>query len=254
MKLSVKPELLKILTLCAGGLGLVLHTVLYATGVDGKGLLITGHWASVALWILTGVTIAALFVLTRFIRSSEDYHAAHPASFIAGTGAFAAAAAAAFTVMSELAVSELLPLVIGFTAAISLVIIGICRLSGKKPIFLCHTVVCVFFAMRMVGQYQHWNSDPQVQDLVFNLGAYVALMLHAYQQAAFDAEMGNHRALWCTGLIGVYLCCVSLRGSMDTRLILGAGIWVLTNLTCLNVRPRRQRPVLNLDTEPQEEV
>lgn len=254
MKLSIKPDLLKLLPIGAGLLGLSLRVVLYATGIDEKGLLIRGHWAAVVLWILTGAAIAALFALTRSIRGPEDYSAAHPASVLSGVGAFAAASAAVFTVMGEWAVSEPLPLAVGFAAAVSLAIIGICRLSGRKASFLLHAIVCVFFAMRMIGQYRHWNADPQVQNFVFYLGAYVALMLHAYQQAALDEGLGNHRALWCTGLIAVYLCCVSLPGSTDTWLILGNAIWVLTNLTNLNTRPRRQRPALNLDGEPQEEV
>lgn len=254
MKRSVKPEYLKILPVGAGALGLLLRTALYATGVDEKGLLIADHWASVALWILTAATLAALFILTRSIQGPEDYHTAHPASVISGVGAFAAAAALVFTVLGELATAQLVHLAVGFAAAVSLAAIGLCRLSGKKAHFLLHAIVCVFFGMRMVGQYQHWNADPQIHNFVFYLGAYVALMLHAYQHAAIDEGLGSHRALWCSGLIAVYLCCVSLRGSADTWLIPGAAFWVLTNLTNLNARHRRQRPTLNLDEEPQEEV
>ena len=254
MKLSVKPALAKLIPLSAGSLGLFLRTILYATGIDAKGLLISGHWAAVSLWILSGITVAALLLLTRSIQGPEEYSAAYPASALSGIGAFAAASAVAYTVMSELAVTAPMALVLGSAAALSLAYVGICRVMGRRPFFLCHALVCVFFAMRMVLQYRNWNSDPQVMNFVFYLGSFVALMLHAYQQSALDADMGNHRALWCTGLITVYLCCVSLLDSADPWLIPGAAVWVLTNLPRLNGRSRRQRPALNLDGEPQEEV
>lgn len=238
MKSTVKPGLLKLLTLCAGGLGLMLRVILYTTGVDHKGLLITGHWAAVSLWILTAVMAAVMLLLSRCIQGPQQYRDAHPASFTAFVGAFAAAAAAAYCAVTELGTCALGISILSFAAALSLAVIGICRLAGKRVLFLCHVILCAFFALRMISQYKLWNSDPQLQDYVFYLSAYVALMLNAYQHASFDASQGSHGALWCTGLLAVYLCCVALMGAADTWLLLGAGIWAFTNLTNLNVRRR----------------
>ena len=43
MRVCTKPNQLKFTILAAGVLGLVLRTILYATGIDGRGLLETGH-------------------------------------------------------------------------------------------------------------------------------------------------------------------------------------------------------------------
>lgn len=243
MKLTVKPELLKLFTLAAGGLGLALRTVLYTTAMDEKGLLVPGHWAEAALWVLTALVVAGMFLLTRSIPGPKQGQFARPASFPAALGAIAAASA---MILSAFGGSS--P-VLSLAAAAALLIIAFCRMTGKKSHFLCHAVLCAFFAMRMVGQYQQWNSDPQIADYVFYLSAYVTLMVSAYQQAAFDTEMGSHRNLWCLSLIAVYLCIVSLKDGVDTLLLLGAAIWALTNLTSLNVPVRRQRPTLNLEEE-----
>ena len=254
MKLSVKPELLKIMTLCAGLLGFLLRTVLYSAGVDAKGLLIDGPWAAVSLWILTALVIAAILILTRSIQGPEDYQEAHPASFFGGAGSVAAAVVIVFVTIGSFGIDSMVASFSGLLAAVSLIVIGFFRFTGRKPLFLFHAALCLYFAIRMVSQYQHWNSDPQILDYVFYLSAYVMLMLTAYQHAAFETNMGSHRALWRRSLIAVYLCCVSLTGPVDTGLLLVSGIWALTNLTDLRIRRRRQRPAMPLDQEPQEEV
>lgn len=257
MKLPVKPQLLKPLTLAGGGLGCLLRFTLYTTGMDEKGLLISGHWAGTALWILTVLLAVALFVLTRPMEGPGDYRDAHPASFLGGVSAIVLAAAIGIATKNELSAGSVLHIfsgLLGFGAAASLVYIGICRMTGGKPPFLCHGLVSGCFAVRMVSQYQLWSSDPQIQDYVFYLSAYAALMLTAYQQAAFDADMGSHRDLWGLSLGAVYLCCAALPEAADIWLLVAGAFWAFSNLTSLSPRPRRQRPALKLEDEPQEEV
>lgn len=253
MKFSIKPEQLKTLTLGAGGLGLALRILLYATGTDADGLLVSGHWASSAVWILTAGVLACLALFTRKLRGPEGYRDCYPASTAAGIGAAALALAIGLTTVSELGDLAgslgILSTVLGFAATASLAVIACCRMAGAKPLFLFHAAVCLYFALRMVCQYRFWSSDPQLQDYCFYLCAYVALMLTAYHHAAFDADMGKHGKLWFLSLTAVYLCCLSLKGTQDTLLLLASGLWAFTNLTCLKTRPRRQRPVMVLDEE-----
>lgn len=257
MKLSVKPQLLKYLVLGAGGLGLILRIALYATGTDEKGLLVSGHWASIALWILTIAAAAAAALFTRPINGPERYQDCCPVSLSGALGAFAAMIGIGATTISEFTefsiTIHLVVWILGLCSAISMGIIGFCRLTGGKPHFLLYAVVCLYFALRMVSQYQLWSSDPQLTDYCFYLSAYVGLMLTAYHHAAFAADMSKHRPLWFLTLITVYLCCLSLKGTRDTLLMLTCGIWAFTNLTALSVPPRRQRPTLSLDEDSPEE-
>lgn len=257
MKFSVKPQLLKYLILGTGGLGLVLRILLYTTGMDEKGLLITGHWAHIAIWLLTAVVAAAIFFFARPIEGPADYRDCYPVSLPAGVGALAAAAGILIASFSEISAAQMpvqkVVWIFGFVTAAALVLISLCRLMGAKSHFLLHAAVCIYFALRMVSQYQLWSSDPQLQDYCFYLTAYVALMLSAYHHAAFGADMGNHRALWMVSLAAVYLCCLSLKGTQDTLLMLTCGLWAFTNLTSLTLRPRRQRPALVLEEQESEE-
>ena len=231
----MKNDSLKYLVPAAGGLGLVLRILLYATGIDGRGLLVRGHWASTALCILSVAVLAGAFLFTRKMDGKVDHEAAYPASKAAALGAFAAMIGIGITTVSEFATfSNRLHLIVwllGLCSAVFMGWMGICRLGGKKPSVLLGATVCLYFALRMVSRYQRWSADPQLYDYCFYLMAYAALMLTAYQHAAFDADMGNHRNLWFFSLMAGYLCCVSLKGISDAALLLGCGIWAFTNLT-----------------------
>jgi hypothetical protein len=130
--------------------------------------------------------------------------------------------------------------VLGVCSAISFGCVGVLRLTGGKSHPLLHALPCIYFALRMVSRYQLWSSDPQLQDYVFYLGAYVALMLCAYHHAAFDADMGKHGSLWFWSMAAVYLCCLALPNSQDGYLPF-LGIWVITNT------PRLQNPKQRMD-------
>ena len=236
MKYSVKPGLLKLFTLSAGLLGLLLRLVLFSTAVDEKGLLMAGHWAGVSEWVLTGLVLVAVFGLTRVFHGSGTSRYDYPVSIGAGLGCLVLGGTILVSSIRALAnppssIADLVCLILSFLTVIALLAIAVCRFAGAKPLFLLHGVLCAYFAISMVGQYQQWSSDPQLQDYAFCLCAYLALMLTAYHLAAFDASMGSHRSLWLMGLVAVYLCCLGLQCVTDAPLLLAAGFWALTNLT-----------------------
>ena len=228
----VRWRILKYLVPVSGILGYLLRSTLYSSGMGEKGLLVTGHWAAVGLWLLTALTAGVLFLLPSKVQK-QDGQVAYPPSGISAAGAILAGVSFAICsipnpVGGNLAIAEV---VLRFAGAGALACIGFCRFTGRKPFFLLHCIVCVYLALRMVCQYRVWCADPQLLNYCFQLGAYVSLMLFAYQLAALDASLPNHRKLWATGLAAVYLCSVSLPGSGEAFLLLCCGIWALTNLS-----------------------
>jgi len=235
MPLAVKPNRIKLLLLSAGALGLLLRVLLFAAGTDEKGLLISGHWAQICIWLLTAAVALGLFLLLRKCSGPEHYPAAFPGSIFSAAGCILAGCAivlsgAPTAAQGKLALAEL---VLRFAAAGALLALGFFRFTGRRPSFLLHGAVCLYLALRMICQYRLWSSDPQLQNYCFSLGSYVALMLTAYQFAAFDEGIGNHRTLWLCGLSAVYLCMLALVGS-EPLLMLCCGIWVFTNLSRLS--------------------
>lgn len=239
MSLAVKPNYLKYAAFGAGVLGLTFRAVLFATGLDEKGLLVAGHWADTAVWLLTAAVIGAIFFALRRCTGPEAYGDAFPASIFRAIGCLVAACGFLLTDSSLVSSAKMAAAepVLRILAAAAMVAVAYCRFRGKKPSFLLHGVVCLYLALRMVCRYQVWSSDPQLQDYAFFLGAHVALMLSCYQLAAFDTSSGNHKALWHWGLGAIYLCLTALPGSEEPFFLLCCALWMLTSLSSLTPAP-----------------
>lgn len=251
--MTINPKQLKTIIPAAGLLGALLRCILYLTGTDEKGLLVTGHWAHIAIWLLTAAVAAVLIPVCIKLRGPEEYADCYGASFPGCAGSFAAAAAFLLTALPEwnAALTPLDSAAAGLSLAAAgcLVYTGICRLQQRRPHSFAHSIVCICFAVRMVCQYRVWSSDPQLLDYCFYMAAHVGLMLTAYHLAAFDAGMGSHRMLWLFGLATVYFSLLCLWGGSHSLLMLCCAVWVLTNLTELNPRKRRVRPALKLEED-----
>ena len=249
----MKSKILKLSIPVAGLAALAMRWALYATGFDGRSLLMPHHWARIGLLVLTGVVAVALPLLGWSVKGSDDLKDARPASLSAAIGSFAAAVAMNITCIREFAEFSA-PMgiacwVLGLAATVCFIATGVCRLQDKQPHFALHCLICVYFGLRAVTKYRIYSSDPMVQNYTFYLMAYVALMLTAYRHAAFDANMTDHRALWICSLGAVYLCLAAMVRCADALLLGACALWAFTNLTNLSVRRRRERPRLLLDEE-----
>lgn len=233
MSRSVSPRILKFLALAAGLLGLLMRFVLLRTGVDGKGLLITGHWADTGSWLLTAAVIGMIFLCLRRCTGQPGCNAAFSPSPLRAAGSLVAACGFLLSgapVATKVRLAQAEP-VLRILAAAALMAVAYCRFRGKKPPFLLHATVCLHLALRMVCRYQIWSADPQLQHYAFYLGAHVALLLGSYHLTAFDADSGNHRSLWCWGLAAVYLCLTAMPGCEEPFFLLCCAVWMLTGLS-----------------------
>lgn len=251
MKLNLKPNHLKYAVLGAGGLALALRTVLYTTGMDHKGLLVPGHWAAVCLWILTALSIFAVFYFTRSVQGPDSFSDAFPTSVPAALGSLAVAAAIVLRTLKQTDADTLalITTVLGLVSAAAMVYGCYCRLVGKSGTFLVYVALCLYLASQLVSRYRTWCADPQLQDYFFQIFATIALVLSAYQHAAFAAGKGSHRWLWGLSLATVFLCCAASGRSEESLFFLACGFWAFTGLSVLSQRPRRNRPQLQLEED-----
>ena len=232
MSLSAQPQKTKYLITAAGILGLVFRAVLYTDGMDRKGLLTTGHWASTGIWLLTAGAALVILLLSRGLTGPENGRCDPPCSISGAAAAILAGIAFALSPVPYLpskAFAAIEP-VLRLAAAASLIAVSYCRFRGKPPHLLFHCAVCLYLALRLVCQYRVWSADPQIQNYAFYMGAHVALMLTAYQFAALDGGFGNFSTLWSFGLASIYLSTAAVVHSQDPFFLLSCTLWIWTSL------------------------
>lgn len=245
MKDAFKSKLLPMASLAAGLAGCCLRWALYAVAVDEKNLLPMLHPLELALWALTAAAAAVIVLRVWKLEGSNRYVDNFRPSVLGMAGAFAMAAGILATVLTAEVSFEgpmsLLWRVAGYLSVPGLVLAGVCRLRGKRPLFLCHFVVCVFFALHMVSRYQMWSGNPQLQDYFYCLSSSLLLTLFAYYQAAFDVGAGRRRMQLAIGLLAGVCCMTALPYTQSRLLYLAGGVWTLTNLCTQNPVPRRKK-------------
>lgn len=231
MKLAVKPKQMKLLLVGASALGYLFRTALYASGMDEKGLLISGNWAEIGVWVLTATVALALLLWRCSLAALADYE--DTSSWLRATGAALAAVAFAVSPSSQFPnpVFATIEPVLRVVAAGALALVATCHFLKKRPTFLLHCIVCLYLALRLICQYQLWSVVPQIQHYAFHLGAYVSLLITAYQLAALDAGFGSLRNLLTAGLSTIYLSTVSLAHNEESFFLICCTLWVFSNLS-----------------------
>ena len=197
MKNTSKPNILPIITLGAGALGMYLQTWLYATGVDKSGLLRNEHPANILLLILSAAVMALILFYLHGVRDIPAYRYLFPQSVPAAVGCIVAAVGVLIVVIKELIQTpdtiSLVSCVLGVLTALSLVSTGICRQKRKRPNYYLHFAITAYLMIHVVSQYRVWSSEPQLQVYIFPLLASVFLMLCCYYRTLLDTGVNNRR-------------------------------------------------------------
>lgn len=230
MKAKSGSAVLPVLMLILGAAAFGLRTALYGVAVDVKGLLLRGHPLEIALAALSAVAL----ILAALAGRKQEPDAKPSGNFLAALGNAAAGAGILVTVLT----AQSMPVgyltsawqILGYAAPACLLLAAFARAMGKKPFFLLHVAVCLFFLVHIVTRYQLWSANPQMQDYVFALLGAMALMFFGFYNASQEAGLGNQRMKLGMGLAAVYLCLAELARSSCPALYLGGLLWVLTDL------------------------
>lgn len=231
MKNPLKPIIALPLALICGAVGFLLRIWLFATGIDGNGLVLQQHPANALLFILTALVIVALFLCLRGLSGTPAYKQLFHPSIPAAAGCVAAAFGILVSAFGELpAVNNRLTLicfVLSLAAAFCLMLIGVARLKGARPRFFLHGCVTVYLMIHLVSQYRVWSAEPQLQIYGFELLASVFLMLSTYQRTTLDAREGSRPVYLFFHYTALFLCCLAIYG--DAPLFyLSMAVWTAT--------------------------
>lgn len=226
MKKSVKPDLLPLGVLLLAVLGGLLRYRLYQVGVDEKNLLVEGHPLELGIWLCTAAAFASVgFGLLRQKKSVS------PAPVVSALGHVLGAFGILLTVLfSGNHVPQPFAAMwkfAGILALAGMLYAAVAMALGKRPFFGVYAVLCLFFALHLVGHYKSWCSDPQLQNYVFSFLGALALMGFSYHCAAALLNRRSDRAMRGWGLLAAYCSLVALSATEYPFLYLGCALWAL---------------------------
>ena len=241
MKKFLKPAYLPWFVLIAGSIGIALRFWLLATGFDNKNLLISGHPADALLWVLTAITMAVIVIGCLPVVEANKYSFNFPKTPVGAIGegvlALGILITNILTLTKPLDTLFIITLVVGFLSIPALILCGLFRWKGKKPVFFFHGLVSIYWVLRLISLYRIWSPEPQLQNYIFQLFAHVLIMISCYQRTAFDADQGNRKWHAITHLAAAFFCCLSMPGSGDWLLYGTGAAWAFTNLCRLTPMP-----------------
>ena len=222
MKHSFPRTLLPCFPFFAGALGFALRLWLFSA-TDEKGLLPASHFADSALYILTAVTLAVVFLASRNPGCANK-----TPGISAAIGSLFAGAALLATALMESAIGTVrLAAVASWSSlvgALAMFIAAFLHSFRKKVPYYLNAVLTVALLLVTVAQGQVWGAVPQLQVYFFPLLASVFLILSAYQATACSASQGKPMLLIFFSQSALFLCCLSLNAA-QWPLYLGMLIW-----------------------------
>lgn len=221
--MNVKTKLFPMLSAVLGVAAAILRGLLYARAVDEKGLLVSGHPLTYAVWALAAAAAVLALLSMPGAKAWDD----RPSPVLAGADlllAVAIAAALLFRQGGDTAVLSIARLILGGAAVVGMAVSGILRIRGRKPDFLCAVSVCLFFLVSTLVQYPQWSRQTQIMGYAFSLGMYLSLSLFAYYQAALARKLPAAKQRRFVGMLAVFFCAAS---DAFLPLRLAAGLWTL---------------------------
>lgn len=265
MKNAINSKTIPVLVVLTSLLGALLRLWTRGSGPDAGGLFEPQPLAWILLWLLTAATGAMIVYAVKGLKNPGTYQDNYPKSIVATVCCVPAAVCFLVTGVSQLRsalaptaldpdVIGILTGILGMAAGVCLLFSGLNRTFGRKPFFLLHGVVCVYFALRLFNQCRGWSNEPQLGIVVFPFLASLTIMLAVYHRTCFDVDMGNRRVSLFWSLLSVYLCVVAML-SFEQSLFYGCcALWLICDLCSLRPLKRKAAPAPEAAPEQPEET
>ena len=235
MKAPVKIRELPLLAIGTGVICSVLRFLMYSFGTDSRGLMKSPNFLHIACLAIA----FALAVFTGLSLWKAPDSALRRGKYSSGKQWTAVAIlipvwflASAFTSLDQITDRlTLIRAVLSFAVVPCFAVSCWCRIQGKRPLFLLHGIICVFFMVDMICRYRPWSGNPQLADYTFHLFACIFLVLTTYYLAAADAGLPSPRMLRFFALMALFFCTGALIGPEDIKFYLGGVLWAFFS-TC----------------------
>lgn len=192
-------------------------------GVDGKGLLIPGHPAATATYVLLACVLV-LNLVSGAYACTPQFSPAVRAGGAALAAVFTAIAAGVFAYKE----SYLLFILCVLTTVCAVYILWAYS-SGKQPRYTAYSLFALCFMFYLISRYQAWSAEPEIARYVFKILALVCMMMAFYQQAAIRAGRGRFRSYYFWHGMTLFLSLTAVPSSGNPALYLAAATWLLVD-------------------------
>jgi hypothetical protein len=247
MKKIINSKTIPAIVIISGILGLILRLWIIGEGENAFGLYPSHPVGWALLWVLTAGLAAMIVFACWPLKTAGSYEENYPKSLAGMLGSLVAGIGIIFTGIWQLRGNEFILLTVldkvvgvgGVAAGGALILLGVQRFLGKKPNFLLHGFLCLFFAVRVFHHCRLWSNEPQIGTVVLPFLASLSLMLAGYQRTCFDVDLGNRRHCLLWSLMGAYLCILAIFSFEEILFYGPCALWLLTDLCSL--RPIRRK-------------
>ena len=239
MNENLSRKLYPLLGLALGLVGAGCRFLLYALGMDEKGLLVPGHPAAIALWVVTAAAVLAAVLAAMTFREDnkapDETCRSIPEAL--GTAVMALGVLSTLLLPENNGIATLLRLhrILSVLAFFCLLAAAVFRLMGKPVPFGCYAGAAVFFFVHVVTRYRAWSGNPQMADYLHALGAGLCLSLVSYYETALVVGLGGRRQRFALGIPGSFCRVAAAARGEDPALHLCGAVGILSVL--LTVRP-----------------
>ena len=224
-------------TLLVGLIGFALRCWLYSGTEDS--LLPANHPAGTLCFILLALVLAACWFGVQNVSSHEEYRTLFPASVAGAAGTLLAAIGIGISAFLTpgTGVFRILVPIVGVIAAAALAMTALCRLKGRKPLWLLLCTVAVFLMIRTMAYCSVWSAQTQLQQYFFQLIGSCFLLLAAYYRTSLGIRGGRPGLYVFFSQAALFCCCLCCVGS-DWLFYLSAGIWMAADYCALPMAGR----------------
>ena len=242
-------------TLGAGLASLGLHRYMMENCFDAKGLLIAGNMPGRLLLAVGALFFVTLVLTLRTIGGNGTYAENFPRDPISGLLMIAAGVAmvlavpgldrsapvgsASITALTGVwdAFSGACLTALPWLAAVAMVVMGLCRMLGKRSWVGLGGIICLFYMLMLVNNYRLWSADPQLQDYAYQLLAGSLLMLCAFHRTCCDAGVIQRGKLLFTGLAAAFCAMAAMSMDFQRGFYLASALWALGSLCTVEKLP-----------------
>ena len=184
-----------------GVLTMAARWALYAFGTDDRGLLVSGRPEAI---VVLALSVCAA-VLCFLVKEPEK---TYPGLVIALGWLALAFGLVRSQNLSDIAfpVLRVFYTLSRFAGAAIALALAWFAWKQQPPAAGLSAGLCGCFVLRLVGSYQLWSREPQIQNYIFALFACLSLAAFSYQQAALEAGLGSRIWRRRFALLGCFLC------------------------------------------------